>query len=248
MKPKISCVCCTYRRFHCIERIIQYFLNQTYTNSELVIYNTDMDHPLKLDETLKECEKRITIINNGIDLKTKLPYTNVGAIRRDSILYTKGDYYNCFDDDDIFLPHHLQQLIDGIERTKRKAFKPSHSFFRKGDGTIEICKNVFEASLLVDIKELNFNLTSGSEHLGWYDRLRDEGELNENEPNTLPAYCFDWIYNPIASHKQSGEIDNQNNFENHKARSTDYAIRPLTTVDVSSYYQPFQSFFSFQLF
>jgi hypothetical protein len=132
--------------------------------------------------------------------------------------------------------------MDGIKRTGRKAFKPKESFFRTQDGKIQIVKNVMEASVVVDIKEVDFNLESGREHLSWYTRLRDSLELNENEEGTVPAYCFDWGFNLLARHKQSGNIDAVNNFEDHKMKSIDHAVRPLEMIDVSSYYQPFYDF------
>ena len=43
--PKVSAVMCTYGRFECVERAVNCFLNQTYQNKELIIYNTDADNP-----------------------------------------------------------------------------------------------------------------------------------------------------------------------------------------------------------
>lgn len=239
---KISCIMTTYGRFNCVERSIQYFLNQQYQETELIIFNTDTTYPLILGESLKKFENKIFIINNSIDFITAQDYTSVGAIRRDALTYATGDYYNCWDDDDIFLPNHLQQCVEGLLRTGRKAFKPRESFFRNGNGQIQVVKNVMEASIVVSIKEVGFDLETGKEHLAWYTKLRDEKELNEDEKDTVPAYCFDWISNPLASHKQSGDINNINNFENHKRSSVDRAFRSLEYVDISSYYQPFFDF------
>ena len=59
----VSCVMCTYRRATCVERSIQFFLNQDYQGAkELIIFNTDTEYPLELSEELKG--KNITIINN----------------------------------------------------------------------------------------------------------------------------------------------------------------------------------------
>lgn len=241
--PLVSAVMCTYRRFHCVECSMNYFLNQDFKDAELIIYNTDTDYPLQLGNSLRQIDRRVRIINNGTDFVTGKLYTNIGAIRRDSLQFANGRFYNCWDDDDIFLPYHLSQLIEGIQRTNRKAFKPSHSFFRNWDKSIQIVQNVMEASLLVEKSEVDFNLQSGTEHLSWYTRLRDQGQLNENEENTVPAYCFDWQRNPDAEHKQSGAIDNPNNFENHKEYSKDRALRPLEKIECEQHYKPFYEVF-----
>jgi hypothetical protein len=58
--------------------------------------------------------------------------------------------------------------------------------------------------------------------------LRDERQLDEHNPNYIPSYCFNWSDTAeVAGHKQSGDINNPNNFENHKLASVDYAKRPL---------------------
>jgi len=43
--PMISAVMCTYGRFSCVERAMNCFLQQTYPNKELIIFNTDADSP-----------------------------------------------------------------------------------------------------------------------------------------------------------------------------------------------------------
>ena len=236
---KVSCVMTTYRRFNCVERSMSMFLNQDYQDKELIIFNTDIDYPLSLPSS----PNNIKIINNGIDFITGLPYTNVGAIRRDALTFASGDYYYCYDDDDIYLPWYISQGVDGIKRTGRKAWKPIKSFYKHRNG-IEPAKNTLEASVIVDIKEVNFRLETGSEGLGWYIPLRDSGQLDENDSNSIPAYAFNWA-DPIeiGGHKQSGDINNPNCFEDHKKLTVDFAKRPLEIVDVSKEYEPFYQYF-----
>ena len=61
--------------------------------------------------------------------------------------------------------------------------------------------------------------------IGW---VRDEKQFNEMNNNYIPSYCFNWSDpHEVSGHKQSGDINNPNNFENHKQASNDYALRPL---------------------
>ena len=81
-----------------------------------------------------------------------------------------------------------------------------------------------EASILVDIekiKEYGFNYESGTEHLKWLIPMRDDGDLVIEDINPFESYAYMWG-SELAPHKTSGNVDHPNNFENHKAGSTDF--------------------------
>lgn len=247
---KVSAVMCTYRRAKCVQRAINCFINQTYKGpSELIVFNTDEEYPYELCEELKVYD--ITIVNCNIDYETGKPYTNVGAIRRDALTHATGDYYICWDDDDIFLPWFIEQGMDFIKDTESFSFKPEQSFFFSGDN-LRLVMNTMEASIISCIKkvrEYGFLLETGSEGLGWYTKMRDKGELNEHHKQYVPSYCFNWNDGEEmnAGHKQSGDINNPNNFENHKLRSLDMAKEPVqayTSDEFDSTYKPYFEFIS----
>lgn len=222
--PKVSAVCCTYGRFECVERVINCYLAQDYPNKELILYNTDVESPY-IDRNCVLGPHGILIINHAIDRETNQPYTNVGAIRRDALVFAGGDYVVTWDDDDIFLPHFMRQGIDRIQDTGLPAFKPEMSFFYSGNW-LRLVRNTLEASIVADIKKVRqygYLLETGKEGLGWYTKMRDARELNEHDTNYIPSYCFNWNDGAKmkAPHKQSGDIDNPNNFENHKRNSLD---------------------------
>lgn len=233
---KVSFVCTTYRRFTCVERIVSQYYSQTYPNKELIIFNTDMEYPYSLGFE----DSSIVVVNNNIDYLTGEPYQNRGQICRDAVTHANGDYFMLADDDDIYLPWHIQQAVDGIEENGKDAWKPAASFFATPN-KIEVVQNTLEASVIVKmnrIREIGFreNLT-GYEGLSWYTKLRDEGQLDEHNWNYIPSYCFNWSDpGEIAGHKQSGDINNPDNFENHKRASLDYVKRPLELkLDVPEY-------------
>jgi glycosyltransferase involved in cell wall biosynthesis len=225
--PKISAVMCTYNRFKCVERAMNCFLAQDYQGEkELIIFNTNLNDPyFKLGDFSAKAGNNITIINKNLDNTTWFEYTNVGAIRRDALQYATGDFYVCWDDDDIFLPWMFRQSIDRMQQTGLPSFKPKMSFFYSG-GYLRLVQNTLEASIVSDIKkirEYGFLLETGSEGLGWYVKMRDNKELDENDSEYLPHYCFNWNDGAemSAGHKQSGDIDNPDNFNNHKQASND---------------------------
>jgi len=239
---KVSFVCTTYRRFTCVQRIFSQYQAQAYKNKELIIFNTDEEYPY-VSEGL---DSSIIIINNNIDYQTGEPYKNRGQICRDAVTHATGDYFMLADDDDIYLPWHIQQAVDGIESNGKDAWKPQSSFFATQDKT-EICTNTLEASVIVKmnrIREIGFRTDlTGYEGLSWYTKLRDEGELNEHNKDYIPSYCFNWgDPGEIAGHKQSGDINNPDNFENHKRESKDYVKGPIEPFDLGPVYERYYTY------
>lgn len=230
----------TYRRFTCVCRSIRFFLDQDSEDlRELIVYNTDVEYPIIGSPDLPD---NVKIINNNIDLKTGLPYNNIGAIRRDSLNYASGRYYICWDDDDIFLPWHISQCLDGFRRNPDIwAWKPMMSMFWRTGCPPEIAGNSMEASILVSVEALRsagFNQhQGGGEHLGWMQKFNDERKLFV-DPASVPSYCFNWADQGVMrGHKQSGTINRPDNFEYHRENTKDYALSPLSiNYDVQDIY------------
>ena len=246
--PKISAVMCTFRRFKCVERALNCYVQQTYSNKELIIYNTDLDFPYITDQD-ELVRHNVKIINQNIDQETGQPYTNVGAIRRDALKFATGDYVVTWDDDDIWLEFFMQQAVDRMSQTGLPSFKPEKSFFYSGDN-LRLVKNTLEASVVAShdkVKEYGYLLETGREGLGWYTKMRDNKELNEHDSYFIPAYCFNWQDGKEmnAPHKQSGDINNPDNFNNHKEQSCDtvdfrrlkiYSRETMKDIILAEYY------------
>jgi glycosyltransferase involved in cell wall biosynthesis len=213
------------------------FLNQDYENKELIIFNTASKH-LVLDDSL--LNKNITVINQSIDSESKLPYTNIGDIRKDALSYATGDYYICWDDDDLYMPYHMSFSMNKLVESGKLAWKPKHSFFSKNGGqSFELAENAMEASIIVDISYIRmygFKKETGSEHLGWLSKIQQDEQMLIEQTSPFESYCFNWG-DEVAPHKQSGDINNPNNFENHKNSSTDFGNTNLKYVDVAHYYK-----------
>jgi len=242
MVKKVSFVCTTYRRFTCLKRILAQFNAQTYPNKELIIFNTDEEYPYVLETQ----QDNVIVVNNGIDYQTGEPYLNRGYICRDAVTHATGDYFMLADDDDIYLPYHLEQAVDGIEELGTDAWKPEQSFFATQD-KLELTMNTLEASVIVKmprIRQIGFRSdVTGYEGLSWYTQLRDEKQLDEHNKKYIPSYCFNWgDPHEIAGHKQSGNINSPTNFEDHKDASLDVANSPLVGLSVdelSIVYSPY---------
>lgn len=242
-QPSISAVMVTYGRYTVVQRAVAMFLSQTCQDAELIILHTDPDQPL----CLAPPEERVRIINNPLDYLTGQPYTNTGAIRRDALTHATGRFYVCYDDDDIYLPWYLQQALDGITNSDKVAWKPQKSLYRHAGG-IELVQNTMEASVISDletVRRIGFNLHSGKEGLSWYIALRDRKELNENNLDYAPSYCFNWADGVIAPHKQSAFIDHPDNFSNHILKNRDRpngrSLQPRD-LNLEDTYYPYYNF------
>ena len=97
------------------------------------------------------------------------------------------------------------------------------------------------------IREIGFRTdATGYEGLSWYTRLRDEGQLDEHNKVYVPSYCFNWSDpGDMAGHKQSGDINNPNNFENHKAKSNDVSQKPLERCGAEIINQTYSKYLSY---
>jgi hypothetical protein len=240
---KVSFVCTTYRRFTCLKRILAQFNAQTYPNKELIIFNTDEEYPYVLETP----QDNVTIVNNGIDYQSGEPYLNRGYICRDAVTHATGDYFMLGDDDDIYLPWHIQQAVEGIEELGTDAWKPEQSFFATQD-KLELTMNTLEASVIVKmprIRQIGFRSDiTGMEGLSWYTQLRDEKQLYEHNKNYLPSYCFNWSDpHEVAGHKQSGNINSPNNFEEHKEATKDVADSTLVALSLEDLTLTYQKYF-----
>jgi len=111
MKPKISVIISTYNRPKMLQRAIDSVLAQTFTNFELIIVDDHSKKPPKF--SLPDDENRVVAMrlphNSGYQVIPK----NVG------IMISRGEYIAYLDDDNVYLPNHLEALYKAI--TKKQA-------------------------------------------------------------------------------------------------------------------------------
>jgi glycosyltransferase involved in cell wall biosynthesis len=245
---------------------------QDYKGSkELIVYNTDEEHtywfPVRpslaykmydsyqRDKIIYKNDEGVTTTiifkNCHIDQETAMPYTNVGAIRRDALKFATGDYVITWDDDDIFLPWYLRQGVNKIIATGLPSFKPAKSFFYSGNN-LRLVQNTMEASVIASmekVRQYGYLMETGKEGLAWYTQMRDAKELVEDDNYCIPSYCFNWNDGDQlnAPHKQSGDIDNPDNFENHKKASNDIVSRDIkifSPSELAKIYAPYMVYFA----
>lgn len=102
---KITAICCTYLRPRQLGNAIACFLKQTYDNKELVI----------LDDTGQYHNVSLPYDNVRL-VSTRHRFMTLGEKRNASAALGTGDAYCVWDDDDVYLPHHIEACADALTR------------------------------------------------------------------------------------------------------------------------------------
>lgn len=107
MKPKISVIISTYNRPKLLQRALDSVFAQTFQDFEVIVVD---DHSDKIpDIIISEKDKaRFTAM--------RLPWNTGYAVRPRNvgIMCARGDYIAYLDDDNVYLPNHLEVLYEAI--------------------------------------------------------------------------------------------------------------------------------------
>ncbi len=102
----------TYNRAYLIEKTIQSFITQTYTNFELLVID---------DGSTDNTEQIIKNIDDKRIIYYKKQKEGVSAARNYGATISKGDYINFFDSDDIAYPNHLTEAFNFFTKNKNSS-------------------------------------------------------------------------------------------------------------------------------
>lgn len=230
---RVCAITATKGRDKCLERCVKMFLDQTYTNSVQLIYNNSCNAQ-RLNTNLPE--DRFILINNCFDLQTGEKYTSLGAIYRDILTYIPEDIdVVCFfDDDDLYLPNHIEEGVKGLEKGGKAGYKPKNSYFKNGN-IVSLMNNVFEPSIFLKKEALlrhGFHETTSDQHMKWVNGLLSEDQIYMDVQGK-PTFVYTWNNNVF---KTSGNPNNPTNFSNYEKHCQDIGdgiISPANKKDVA---------------
>lgn len=237
-------MCCFYGRHRNVERVLRHFIDQDYKGKHyLLLYNNS---PVKqrVDSLPLPDNKIVILINNHIDRKTGVEYTNTGDIFRDAVdsLPADTNMVCWMDSDDQFMPKHLSSGVEGMKKAKRLgclAYKPYYSYFLY-ENRIELMHNTLEPSIFVDykyVKNEGFHPKACTYHQRWLDLLIVRKQIFV-DPDGTPTLLYNWEEGH-GNHKISGMGDEEFNFEAHRKWETDYGdgiLSPASQLEVDKYY------------
>jgi|GEM_PF-3530804 len=140
---KIDCLMGTYGRFSLACDALACFLAQTVLqNATLLIYN---QHPVPLHFD----HPRVRVVNVVNPSGTTLREIRAQMI---GLADPDADYLHFWDDDDLYLPWHLEDCMNHIG--DHMAWKPRSSWFLAGGQTYELISNTFEGSWMFQAEYL----------------------------------------------------------------------------------------------
>jgi len=110
--PMVSVIVPTYNRPALLVKALKSILNQTYQNFEIIVVN---DAGQDVESVVRSLEAKQNIVYLTHDTNNGL-----AAARNTGIRAARGKYIAYLDDDDIYLPDHLEKLYTVLESTDYK--------------------------------------------------------------------------------------------------------------------------------
>lgn len=105
--PKVSCIIATYNRHSLLPRALASLDNQTYSSFEVIIVDDHSDIPVTINDGYSYPFKLIRLKrNSGFHARPR----NIG------IKVSLGKYICYLDDDDEYLPDHIEVLVNVLEQ------------------------------------------------------------------------------------------------------------------------------------
>lgn len=244
---KVCAIMATCGRHKLAERSLRFFLDQDYTDKHvLLIYNnSNVEQATFVAKDEVDPNKDIILINNNISSRTGQPYANLGDIYTDALKYVPEDtdVIIHWDDDDIFLPNHIAEGVEGLLLAHvdgEVAYKPAKSYYRHPGG-IQLMSNTLEPSIFVDaahIRQYGYSTTTTDQHLQWVNPLVYEKKIFVDEDGK-PTLIYNWGDTDIPTFKTSGNAGHPNNFKNYRDFSRDHGdlvLIPWSKESVQKYY------------
>lgn len=178
-KKLISVIIPTYGRPEFLSRAIESVLNQSYTNTEVIIVDDNTPNSksrLETEQLIKSFDdhKNVLYVKHSQNKR-------VGAARNTGIYLAKGDYISFLDDDDEFFKDKLETQVRFLESNKiyngcycryesfsNNKLTRKSTYIEQGDLTLDVYKflctgnascYMFKKDTLLELKGFNENLS-----------------------------------------------------------------------------------------
>jgi teichuronic acid biosynthesis glycosyltransferase TuaG len=108
--PLISIIIPAYNASNFLLETLESVKQQTYTNWEIVLVND-----CSTDNTIKLAEQFAEQVSNSVKIITNKTNSGVSICRNTAVKDASGDWLALLDSDDVWLPNHIETLINEVE-------------------------------------------------------------------------------------------------------------------------------------
>lgn len=154
----VSVIITTYKGQKYIKEAIESVLRQTYNNIEIIIVDDNGKESIEQKETFEIIK---AIPSSAIRYYVHNINMNGAVARNTGIKYSRGEFIVFLDNDDIFLPTHIEKCVNKLNQNKDKAAVLCDVFYLSKKHVYDIA-NVQEGNLKNELLISLFGLFTGS--------------------------------------------------------------------------------------
>lgn len=180
----VSCIMGTCGDFKVACEALTCFLQQDYLNKELIIVNHG-EAPLYFTHS------QVTILNLKPEEVPTLRHVRMVGIQK-----SNGKYFHFWDNDDLYLPWHLTDCMNGIKNTDKTAWKPEDVWMSCANKEYDRSQNTCEGSWILDRTKISLDeyYTKHPQYADspFYWDILMSGDLEETVFGALTSYVYRW--------------------------------------------------------
>lgn len=202
--PLVSCLCATYSRPRLLEEAIKCFVDQDYSNKELIVLNDQVGVELFIEN----CPDNIQIYNHSIR------FSSLGEKRNYLKSLGKGDYFCIWDDDDLYRCHRLSKSVQLMQENgdRYDIIKPQYALMSTNNKNYQIVQNLFHSQSCITkdyMEKHHYPLISVGEDAAFESKARIKSFPVE------PWYVYRWGRGSSETdiHHLSGIADEKKSWE-----------------------------------
>lgn len=212
----VSCIMGTYGNYEVACEALTCFLHQDYQNKELIIVNHH-EVPLIFNHP------QVTILNLKSEDVPTLRHVKMVGIQK-----SNGKYIHFWDNDDLYLPWHLTDCVEGIKNTDKPAWKPKDVWISLRNKEYHRTSNLCEGTWIFDRTKISLDeyYTKHSEYADppFYWDILIGGELEESLFGALTSYVYRWATGD-AHHSLIENPKTGNYIDDYSVVATNYRKR-----------------------
>jgi len=141
--PLVTCLCCTFGRPVLLGEAIKCFMDQDYSNKELIVLNDQEGVELFMEN----CPPNVKIINHP------KRFNSLGEKRNYIKTLGNGDFFAIWDDDDLYTPWRISDSVRLMQEFPYyDIIKAQNAFMSVDNKDYKVVSNVFHSQAIITKK------------------------------------------------------------------------------------------------